>query len=140
MNYVDTSVLVAALTKETNTPRAERWLTVAVGGDLAISDWVVAEFSAALSIKLRVGSIDLGQRRAALAAFATMIDESFALAPMTSGHFRAAARFADKHQLGLRAGDALHLAIANEHGATLCTLDKQLVRAGKALGVATRLV
>lgn len=140
MNYVDTSVLVAALTKEADTRRAERWLTAASAGNLAISDWVVAEFSAALSIKLRVGSIDVLQRATALAAFARMIDESFVLAAITSGHFRAAARFADKHEFGLRAPDALHLAIASGEGATLCTLDKRLASAGKALGVATRLL
>ena len=110
---------------------------MAAGGDLIISDWVIAEFSAAISIKLRVGSIDLVKRGAALAAFATMIDESFEIAPITSAQFQAAARFAERHELGLRAGDALHLAIANDQGATLCTLDKGLARAGKTLGVPT---
>lgn len=37
-------------------------------------------------------------------------------------------------------GEALHLAIASEQGATLCTLDKRLARAGKALGVDARLI
>ena len=44
--------------------------------------------------------------------------------------FRTAARFADQHMLGLRAGDALHLAICADHGATLCTLDRRLSEAG----------
>ena len=140
MNYVDTSVLVAALTNEVNTRRAERWLIAAAAGDLVISDWVVVEFSAALSIKLRVGSIDLKQRAAALGAFATIIDESLTLTPLKSDHSRTAARFADQHQLGLRAGDALHLAVARDQAATLCTLDKRLANTGKALGVATKLI
>jgi len=33
----------------------------------------------------------------------------------------APAHFVDNHELGLRARDALHLAIASEHGATLVT-------------------
>jgi predicted nucleic acid-binding protein len=37
--------------------------------------------------------------------------------------------------LGLRAGDALHLAVCAERGATLCTLDRCLSDAGSALGV-----
>ncbi|HWX27774.1 MAG TPA: hypothetical protein VNZ53_10105 [Steroidobacteraceae bacterium] len=37
--------------------------------------------------------------------------------------------------LGLRAGDALHLAVCADHGATLCTLDHRLSDAGSALGV-----
>jgi predicted nucleic acid-binding protein len=54
------------------------------------------------------------------------------------GHFRAAAKFVDQHALGLRAGDALHLATAAEHGATVCTLDRCLAEAGPLLGVSTR--
>jgi predicted nucleic acid-binding protein len=140
LNYVDTSVLVAALTKEINTPRAERWLTAAAEGDVAISDWVIAEFSAALSIKLRIGSVNVDRRAAALAAFARMIDESFVVAPITSAHFRTAARLADKHQHGLRAADALHLAVSSEEGATLCTMDKRLASAGKALDISIKLI
>jgi hypothetical protein len=49
--------------------------------------------------------------------------------------FRTAARFADQYSLGLRAGDALHLAICADHGATLCTLDQRLSDPGSALGV-----
>jgi hypothetical protein len=44
--------------------------------------------------------------------------------------FRTAARFADQHMSGLRAGDALLLAICADHGATLCTLDRLLSEAG----------
>ena len=54
--------------------------------------------------------------------------------------FRTAARFADQHMLDLRAGDALHLAICADHGATLCTLDRRLSEAGPALGVKTMLL
>jgi len=52
-------------------------------------------------------------------------------------HFRTAARFADQHGLRLRAGDALHLAVCADHGATLCTLDRRLGDAGSVLGVKT---
>ncbi|MDE2464494.1 MAG: PIN domain-containing protein, partial [Alphaproteobacteria bacterium] len=53
---------------------------------------------------------------------------------------RTAARLADQHALGLRAGDALHLAICADHGATLCTLDRRLGEAGPALGVKAELL
>lgn len=140
MNYVDTSVLVAALTKEARTPRAERWLTAEHADTLAISEWVIAEFSAALSVKLRDGSIGVEGRREALGAFAAMTADSFELLPVTSAHFRAAARLADQHQAGLRAPDALHLAIASHEHATLCTLDRRLASAGNAAGVTTLLL
>lgn len=58
---------------------------------------------------------------------------------VTGGQFRAAARFTDQHALGLRAGDALQLAIASEQGATLVTLDRRLAEAGPMLGVPAQL-
>jgi hypothetical protein len=59
---------------------------------------------------------------------------------VTGGQFRAAAEFADQHALGLRTGDALHLAIALEHGATMHTLDQRIADAGQALGVPAQLL
>jgi predicted nucleic acid-binding protein len=69
-----------------------------------------------------------------------MLDESLTVTVLKSVHFRAAARFADQHKLDLRAGDALHLAVASDESATLCTLDKRLANTGKALGIATKLI
>ena len=69
------------------------------------------------------------------ASAGTMSAETFTVLPVSGAQFRTAARFADQHALGLRAGDALHLAICEDHGATLCTLDRRLGEAGPALGV-----
>ncbi len=60
--------------------------------------------------------------------------------PVTGAHFRGAAKFVDQHTLGLRAGDAIHLATASEHGATVHTLDRRLSAAGPVLGVPTHLL
>ena len=138
--YVDTSVLVAALTREAETARMQAWLAAQSPDTLAISVWVVTEFSAALSIKLRNGDIDAAHRANALAAFARLSEENFALFGVSAVNFRAASLFADQSQLGLRAGDALHLAVCAEHGAELCTLDRRLSGAGPALGVRTALL
>ena len=71
--------------------------------------------------------------------FNKLVAESFTVLGVTGGQFRTAAKFADQHMLGLRAGDALHLAIASEHGATVHTLDQWLGVAGPAFGVPTQL-
>ena len=137
--YLDTSLLVAALTNEAETPSMQAWLAAQQAGELAISDWVMTEFSSALSIKLRTGQLQPVHRAEALAMFTRLAAESFLHLPVSGPQFRTAARFADQYTLGLRAGDAL-LAICAHHGATLCTLDRRLGEAGAAVGIKTMLL
>jgi predicted nucleic acid-binding protein len=140
MRYVDTSILVASLANETHTYRTQLWLSEQRAEDLTISDWVVSEFSSALSLKLRTKQMSEEKRADALAAFARLTADFLVVLPVSTLHFAVAARFADRHELGLRAGDALHLAVAAESGATIYTLDQRLAAAGPALGVKTHLL
>jgi len=140
MLYIDTSVLVAALTNESRTGEMQDWLASQEPRDLVISDWVTTEFSAALSMKVRTGQLGPGHRAEVLAALRSMAEASFEVAAVGRHDFAAAARFSDQHATGLRAGDALHLAIAANHGYRLVTLDHTLTRAGLAVGVNTQLL
>ncbi len=140
MAYVDTSVLVAAVTNEAATTAAQTWLAAQPAGELTISDWVTTEFSSALAIKTRSGYLTISERNRALEAFNSMSDRSLAVAPVLRADFLVAARFADRHDVGIRAGDALHLAVALRIGAVLHTLDHKLADGAGHVGVEGRLV
>ena len=128
--------MVAGVTREPRTLAVQRWLAAHASQDLRISDWVATEVSSALSIKLRRGDLDLAERAAALAAFSRLCADSLTILPVTASHFQAAARFCERHDLGLRAADALHLAVCGAHAATLVTLDRRFREAALELGVA----
>jgi len=135
--YLDTSVLVTALTNERESGRIQRWLERQSPDDIAISDWVATEFASALSLKLRTGQMDSLARQAASAAFAELRSVSFRSLTVEPRHFQIAAGFVERHTIGLRAADALHVAIAADHGAMLCTRDKTMASACASLGVSS---
>ena len=140
MLYLETSLLVAALTNEPQTRRMQLWLGEQEPGTLAISGWVATEFRTAIAVKLRLTQIQPAQRATILARFTQIVAESLSVLPVSAATFQAAAGLADQYLFALRAGDALHLAMAVEFGATLCTLDRRLAQAGEALGVQTTLL
>ncbi len=80
------------------------------------------------------------ERADVLSVFAELVEASFHVLPITRLDFRTAARFADQYATGLRAGDALHLAVAADHGVRIGALDRTLVLAAEALGVSAALV
>lgn len=66
--------------------------------------------------------------------------ETLTTLSVSGDHFRVAADFATQSSTGLRAGDALHVAIAASHGAVIATLDKRLAAAAAILAVKAELV
>lgn len=89
----------------------QAWLAKRYPTALMISDCTATEMSSDTEIKLRTGQIRPEQCAATLAMFKKLVAESFTVLGVMGSQFRAAAQFAGQHMLGLRAGDALHLAI-----------------------------
>lgn len=138
--YLDTSVVVSLITGEASAERVRQWLGARSEQELSISPWVTTEVSSALSLKIRTGQLTDADRNSALRAYRTMAADSLVMLEVPAAAFPNAARLADHQALGLRAGDALHLAIALEHGAELVTLDRKLFEAGPALGGIVHLI
>ena len=62
MLYLDTSLLVAVLTHEARTAEMQEWLAAQAVDELIVSDWVVTEFSSALSVKVRTAQLSPAHR------------------------------------------------------------------------------
>jgi len=132
MVYVDTSVLVAAHTREPHTLLAQAWLAGQSGGGLILTTWALLECESALAIKRRRGELDEAGQMAAsrdIEAFAARFGPL--ATPLEADHQRAR-ELVSQASSGLRAGDALHLATALRLGAShISTLDRVL--AGNAV-------
>ncbi|SDY60403.1 hypothetical protein SAMN05661080_04009 [Modestobacter sp. DSM 44400] len=137
MRYLDASVLVSAITNEPSSTEIRVWLGSQPPDELLISDWVSTEVAAAMSRKVRMGAIADARRRQAMRTFTALSTGTLTSSAVTRPDFRHAAELAERHETGLRAGDALHLAIAARLGATLHTLDVRQAEAGRALGIDT---
>ena len=135
MVYVDTSVIVALLTVEPRTQSVTAWYA-GLNDTPTCSDWLLTEFSSALSIKLRTGQINEVNAKRVRKEFTLMTDGGLRIVPVSRGAFRHAAEMVKQHDHGLRAGDSLHLAVALELGAShMATLDGTLAANAKRDGM-----
>lgn len=138
-HYLDTSAVVPAFVHEPASERVHAWLKQQSSGSFAVSPWVIAEFSSALALKMRTGKLSQAIFASAHAEWRRFTAE-VPLIDIVTRDFEQAAIFCQKHELGLRAGDALHLAVAAAGGATLVTLDERLARAATELGVPAAMI
>lgn len=140
MFYLDTSLILSGLTPEAATQATLDWLDAHREDDLAVSDWTITEVASALAIKRRTGQIEEIDRLAALAEFERAVTASYIVLPVRREQFRAAARLMEMVETGLRAGDALHVAVARDAGAILATLDRRLAGWDEKFGITTALL
>jgi predicted nucleic acid-binding protein len=135
MVYLDTSAVVPVFLQEPASNAVDAWLE-SCNQPLASSDWLVTEFASALSIKVRRGDINAKQAVLAWQGFSGFCTDGLRLLPVSRAAFDSAATMTREAISGLRAGDALHLAIALEAGIKeLATADDVLARNAKARGL-----
>lgn len=124
MIYVDTSVLVALVLREATSDDVDRWYRK-IRVPLVSSRWCVTEFASALGIKQRTGQVNRSQAGESWQRFGQLMANEFALIDPAAAQFQRAALLALDAENVLRAGDALHLASAEQSAAqTFATLDR----------------
>jgi len=134
--YLDTSFLVPYFVPEKASRPVEKFLSSLKTEELAISQWTRTEFVSALGIKIRTQRFSENAARRALAAFDEIAGQYFTVIQIMERDYLLAAEFLSQWSLGLRAGDALHLALAKNHGAKrIYSLDKSLVKAASRLRI-----
>lgn len=134
MLYLDTSVLVPLFVPEPESDALRNWFVSHAHETFAISDWTLTEFASAMGIKVRNKALKPEHARRAYVLMQEMADESLAVFIPTRADYIKAAEQLSHHALGLRAGDALHLAIAQNQGADcLYTMDRRLISAARKL-------
>ena len=139
MRYVDTSVLLAYLMPETGSEAAEAFM-LSAGEPLAVSSWTEVELLSALGVKLRSRQLTEAAARAVLDTYSRLISPQLRHIAVEDADHRQTLLLLEGWRTGLRAGDGLHLAIAQAHGATLYTLDRALTAAGNTLGITVELL
>ena len=133
--YLDTSVLLPTLIAEPTTEAVYDRLG-ANGRELLISDFAAAELASALSRLVRMDLLTDTDASARLADFDAWRAAMSSPVDIASSDARLSYIYVRRFDLGLRAPDALHLAIARRLDATLVTLDQRLATAARELGVA----
>ena len=132
MLYLDTSFVAPLVIAEDTSNAVEAFVLKLKPGELATSLWTQVELASLVSRKVRMGELSAAEAEAVRREFERMLSESFELLVPSAADFAAAARYLEVPKTGLRAGDALHLAIAANHGARkILTLDSGFIDAGK---------
>lgn len=134
MSYLDASVLVALIVPEPSSRAVRQWFDKTPSETRLVSDWCLTESVSALGMKVRMREMPAPELSRAKALLWSMVSASFELVTPRRIDFEVAADFLTRSSLGLRAGDALHLAVAIGAAAgPLVTLDRKMIRAARAL-------
>lgn len=135
MIYIDTSALVPVFIREPKSEAVMRWLESS-GERLAISEWSLVEFASAAAIKVRTGQATPNLAKQATARVREFAQKHCTVAVPGREEFRRAAELAGDNTLKLRAGDALHLAVAASLSVQgiLC-FDDAMIESAKSLGM-----
>ena len=136
MLYFDTSFLAPLILQESSSTKIEAFFAKLKADELYVSHWTRVEFASLIAREVRMGALAAPDALLAIAQFDDLVTESFQVLAPAVADYELAKAFIQHFATKLRAGDALHLAIASNQGAkSLYTLDAGLLNAAKLLKV-----
>lgn len=136
MVYFDTSFIAPLFLPEPDSARVEKLVRSLRAGSLAISHWTHVEFASLLGRRVRMKDLSERQAAQALALFEQVAADSYHVLLPAANDFDLAVRLLENRRAGLRSGDALHLAVAQNHDAEhFYTLDASLLKAAALYGI-----
>lgn len=138
--YADTCILLPLFFRDASTEAALAWLEGAGNETILTSPWTRTEFASAAGIMARRGDITAELHRQGLERFDRLVSARLAVEAIDTADFDRARAWLTDFRSGLRAGDALHLAVCMRLSATLCTAHDTLARAAEKLGVTVQRV
>jgi predicted nucleic acid-binding protein len=130
--YLDASALLPLFIQETTTSRAHELLR---GNILVISDFAVAEFSSGVARRTRLGEVNYSGASAVFAALDAWMSSAARRESLTTGDVGVAISLVRRLDLGLRAPDAINIAITQRCEAQLLTFDEKMARSARSVGI-----
>lgn len=131
--WLDASVLVSLITREPTSRRIDDIL-IRQPSPL-VSDFCVTESSSAIARLVRTGARTPAQADDLFDHLDVWVASASDRVVVDQGDIAMATDLVRRHDLVLRAPDAVHIAAATRLGATILTLDRGMARAAAALGV-----
>lgn len=134
--YFDTSFLAPLVKGEPTSVAIADFFNKAGRPGPTTSHWTRAEFSSLIARDVRMKATDANTAAKVESRFESLLAASFNLLMPTIEDINLCKRYLQHYESALRAGDALHLAIAkNNNAQAIYSLDDKMLKAGKLLGL-----
>lgn len=134
MTYLDASAVVSLFVADKHSPAIRGYLRNQ-HPTVAISDFAIAEFSSAVARRVRMGEVTPVQGNHLLNVFDAWVAANAERPDVDPSDVRVASAFVRRFELGLRAPDALHLAMCQRLNADFLSFDARQVGAATQLGL-----
>lgn len=135
--YFDTSFIVPLFLPEPQSERIEAHIRgLPETTELTVSQWTMVELASVFSRLVRMRELERPLAKTILRTATSVIGESFDIITPIGHDYERCRNFLGGFDNSLRAGDALHLAIAANHESDIIfSLDRGMLSAGAALGL-----